>query len=425
MSAPAATQPQAAGGRRGAVSDPVGRATAAAGAGLVGGLALAVGDVGGAALALAVTGAGAVAGLFVLGPAAGHAARRHRGLLVAGAVLVVGLIGLVVLTLGLGTRAGGGVAGGVYELVVLTFQLLPLLVVLAAAAGGLVLVADDLRARLGLGVRPRTPWQRLAGRADAGAAPAAWRGLTGLALIAFAALAGLLLAGIYLGGGGFLELLVLLLVAVVGLAVVGTPLLVAASVRADRGNTEGAREDERQRMAAHLHDSVLQTLALVQRQAHEPATVARLARRQEHDLRAWMAGEAELGSETLGAALRDAVAEVEDAHDAVVEVTVLGDRPLDRQGEALAAAAREALRNAARHAPGAPIFVFAQVGPAGVEVFVRDEGGGFDLARVPTERRGVRDAIVGRMAAAGGAATVESSADEGTEVALRLPEGRS
>ena len=102
------------------------------------------------------------------------------------------------------------------------------------------------------------------------------------------------------------------------------------------------------------------------------------------------------------------MAEVEDEHGAVVELTILGDRPLDRQSEALAAAAREALRNAARHAPGAPVFVFAQAGPDGAEVFVRDEGPGFDLATVPTERRGVRDSIVGRMAAAGGTAAVES-----------------
>ena len=93
-----------------------------------------------------------------------------------------------------------------------------------------------------------------------------------------------------------------------------------------------------------------------------------------------MAGEVELGAETLGAALRRAVAEVEDDYDAVIELTLLGERPLDRPTEALAAAAREALRNAARHAPGAPIFVFAQASPDGAEVFVRDEGPGFDLA---------------------------------------------
>jgi signal transduction histidine kinase len=199
-----------------------------------------------------------------------------------------------------------------------------------------------------------------------------------------------------------------------------TPLLIAGLARADRARADDAREDERRRVAAHLHDSVLQTLALVQRQAHDPAAVSRLARRQEHELRAWMAGEVELGSETLGAALRSAVADVEDDEGALVELTVLGDRRLDRATEALAAAAREALRNAARHAAGSPIFVFCQAGADGAEVFVRDEGPGFDLSTVPTERRGVRDSIVGRMAAVGGSAVVESRAGEGTEIALRI-----
>jgi signal transduction histidine kinase len=223
-----------------------------------------------------------------------------------------------------------------------------------------------------------------------------------------------------LGGHSEFELLLLFVLPAGVLALVGIPLVIAGLARADRSRVDDAREDERRRVAAHLHDSVLQTLALVQRQAHDPAAVARLARRQEHELRAWMAGEVELGSETLGAALRDAVAEVEDDHDAVVELTILGDRSLDRQSEALAAAAREALRNAARHAPGAPVYVFAQAGPDGAEVFVRDEGPGFDLATVPTERRGVRDSIVGRMAAAGGTALVESRPGEGTEIVLRF-----
>ncbi len=201
---------------------------------------------------------------------------------------------------------------------------------------------------------------------------------------------------------------------------VATPLVIAGLARADRSRMEDAREDERRRVAAHLHDSVLQTLALMQRQAHDPGAVSRLARRQEHELRAWMAGEVELGSETLGAALRDAVADVEDEYGVVVEQTILGDRPLDRQAEALAAAAREALRNAARHAPGAPLYLFAQAGADGAEVFVRDDGPGFDLALVPTERRGVRDSVIGRMAAAGGSAAVESWPGEGTEIALRI-----
>jgi signal transduction histidine kinase len=170
---------------------------------------------------------------------------------------------------------------------------------------------------------------------------------------------------------------------------------------------------------------VLQTLALVQRQASDPAAVTRLARRQEHALRAWMAGEAELVSETLVAAIREVVAGVEDEHATTIECTALGDRSLDRGGEALAAAAREALRNAASHAAGAPVVVFCEIGRDGAQVFIRDQGPGFALNDVPPERRGVRDAIIGRMAAAGGEATVESIPGEGTEVALRLGDRRT
>ena len=242
-------------------------------------------------------------------------------------------------------------------------------------------------------------------------APAPWRALGGLALVGLAGILGLGFIGV--SGGNGLWLLALLVLGGGAAAIIATPLLIAGLARSDRARLTTAREDERRRVAAHLHDSVLQTLALVQRQAHDPAAVARLARRQEHELRAWMAGEVELGSETLGAALRAAVAEVEDDYDAVVELTILGDRALDRGAEALAGAAREALRNAARHAPGAPVFVFAQASADGAEVFVRDEGPGFELGAVPTERRGVRDSIVGRMAAVGGSAVVESGRARG------------
>ena len=192
-------------------------------------------------------------------------------------------------------------------------------------------------------------------------------------------------------------------------------------MRADRGRVQAAREDERQHVAAHLHDSVLQTLALVQRQAHDPAAVTRLARRQEHDLRAWMAGEAALGAETLASALRDAVAEVEDEH---------GDP--DRAERARRPAARPSLPRRSRPPrarrcatpratpPARPCSCSPSSAATRAEVFVRDEGPGFELAEVPTERRGVRDAIIGRMAAVGGSATVESAAGEGTEVALRI-----
>jgi signal transduction histidine kinase len=401
--------------RRGALADPARWVTLTASVLLLAGLAQALRDPGTAAAPLALTGAGTVLALFVLVPRGVQAGRRHPGLLV-GALLAAAFIVLIVL---LGADSGAPGITGFGRLSDLLFALVPLAVIALAAIGGVILLADDLRARLGVSRPGVTPWQRLAGTAEA-PAPAPWRALGGLALVGFAGILALGVLNARLGGHSEFELLLLFVLPAGVLALVGIPLVIAGLARADRSRVDDAREDERRRVAAHLHDSVLQTLALVQRQAHDPAAVARLARRQEHELRAWMAGEVELGSETLGAALRDAVAEVEDDHDAVVELTILGDRSLDRQSEALAAAAREALRNAARHAPGAPVYVFAQAGPDGAEVFVRDEGPGFDLATVPTERRGVRDSIVGRMAAAGGTALVESRPGEGTEIVLRF-----
>ena len=181
------------------------------------------------------------------------------------------------------------------------------------------------------------------------------------------------------------------------------------------------RTQERADVAAHLHDSVLQTLALVQRRADDPRAVATLARRQERELRAWLNGARPPGAgDTFVAALERAAAEVEDAHGVAVEVVAVGDRPLDERGEVVAAAAREALTNAAKFAPGAPIQLFAETGEDRLSVFVRDRGPGFDPAAVPPDRRGVRESIVGRMERHGGRAVISSEPGEGTEVELSL-----
>jgi signal transduction histidine kinase len=392
------------------LTDPAGRITAVAGALLVAALAVSLGD-GGDTLPLALLGAGTVFALFVLVPRALTRIRRQPVLLVGAAVAAVPFVLIVFF----GYFADGRALWALPELV---FALMPLAIIALAALGGLILIADDLRTRFGLAERGLTPWQRLTGTADT-PMPAPWRALGGLLLVGLATLLGLGYISRASGSGGLLSLALLLVLGGGAAAIIAVPLLIAGLARSDRARLTTAREDERRRVAAHLHDSVLQTLALVQRQAHDPAAVQRLARRQEHELRAWMAGEVELGTETLGAALRKAVAEVEDDHDATVELTILGERVLDRETEALAAAAREALRNAAVHA-GSPIFVFVQASADGAEVFVRDEGPGFDLGRVPTERRGVRDSIIGRMKAVGGHAEIDSVPGEGTEVALRI-----
>ena len=214
------------------------------------------------------------------------------------------------------------------------------------------------------------------------------------------------------------------ILAVVVVLVAAALILAPLWLRLVRGLTaeraERIRSQERAEVAAHLHDSVLQTLALVQRRADDPKVVAALARRQERELRAWLNG-ADARPATLAAALERAAADVEDDHGATIEVVTVGDRDLDEHTEAVAAAAREALTNAAKFAGEGPISLYAEMRPDHVEVFVRDHGPGFAVETVPADRRGVRESIVGRMARHGGRATIAPApGGDGTEVELVL-----
>jgi signal transduction histidine kinase len=300
--------------------------------------------------------------------------------------------------------------------------LLPLAIAFLSAIGGLVLVSDAVRVQLGFAGPPRSLWRSLTQTPTRGGRTAA-RAIPGVVLIGVATFVAISLVNRFSDEHNQ-PVIASLLTLGIGLSaalLIAAPVGIGLFMRLDLDKTGSAREEERLRFAAHLHDSVLQTLALIQRQAHDPSAVTKLARRQEHALRAWMAGEADLTSATLAGAVRDVVAEVEDDHGVTIELTAIGDTKLDGRGEELVAAAREALRNAARHAPGAPVFVFLDIGTVGAELFVRDNGPGFDPDAVPAERRGLRDAVVGRMTFAGGSATVESTPGEGTEVALKLP----
>ncbi len=181
------------------------------------------------------------------------------------------------------------------------------------------------------------------------------------------------------------------------------------------------RATERADIAAHLHDSVLQTLTLIQRRSEDPVEVARLARAQERELRGWLYGtRSSSAAESLGAAVEQVVAQVEDDHAVPVEVVVVGDRALDPAAESLVQAVREATLNAVRHGRP-PVRVYVEVADDAVQVFVSDRGDGFDPEDVPPDRLGVRESIVGRMARAGGSARVRPAPAGGTEVVLELP----
>lgn len=179
------------------------------------------------------------------------------------------------------------------------------------------------------------------------------------------------------------------------------------------------RATERAEIAAHLHDSVLQTLALIQRRAGNEHDVIRLARAQERELRGWLYRDADKESGQLSEGIEAAAAEVEDTLGHAVEVVSVGDCVMTQRHEALVQAAREAMLNAARHG-GGTVSVYLEVTDDAAEVFVKDRGPGFDPESVPPDRLGVRESIIGRMNRHGGTAAIISSPD-GTEVRLRLP----
>jgi signal transduction histidine kinase/phage shock protein PspC (stress-responsive transcriptional regulator) len=188
---------------------------------------------------------------------------------------------------------------------------------------------------------------------------------------------------------------------------------------------ERIRSDERAEVAAHLHDSVLQTLAMVQRRADQPREVVRLARKQERELRTWLLTgdrvEQNGAAGTVGAALAGLAAELEDSHGVPVEVVQVRDCDVDERVGALVLAAREAISNAQRHSGAAAVSVYCEVDPNEVSVFVRDRGRGFDRRAVASDRRGIAESIEGRMIRHGGRATVRSAPGEGTEVELTMP----
>jgi signal transduction histidine kinase len=189
---------------------------------------------------------------------------------------------------------------------------------------------------------------------------------------------------------------------------------------------ERVRAEERADMAAHVHDSVLQTLTLIRKAAGDPGEVTRLARGQERELRAWLfegrpPGALATDQGQLAQAMAVLEREVEASHDVVVESVVVGDCPVDDGLRALLAAGREALVNAAQWSGASSVSVFVEVAPTTVSLFVRDRGVGFDVAAVPADRMGIAHSIRERVERHGGGARIRSVAGQGTEVELVMP----
>jgi signal transduction histidine kinase len=207
---------------------------------------------------------------------------------------------------------------------------------------------------------------------------------------------------------------------VIGLGLMVGPWLFRLTGDLSEERAARVRSQERADMAAHLHDSVLQTLALIQKHAEDGRTVATLARAQERDLRSWLYDDQAHPETSVAGALKAAAAEVEDAHGVPVEVVTVGDVQVTETLRPLVLAAREAMVNAAKHSGADQVDVFAECTDSTVEVFVRDRGKGFDETEVPGDRLGVRNSIRARMARHGGHAPKRTSPGEGTEVRLSL-----
>ncbi|MEX2392841.1 MAG: ATP-binding protein, partial [Actinomycetota bacterium] len=243
----------------------------------------------------------------------------------------------------------------------------------------------------------------------------------------------LILGGVFVIGGvvwfltsstfsfdGLITVILAIAVTTFGLAIVFGPWVFRLANQLGEERRDRQRTEDRAELAAHLHDSVLQTLALIQRNAASPRKMASLARRQERELRAWLYGQLEVTGklETAIHAMADAIEEV---HEVTVETVLVGDCVLDERTNALVQACREAVINAARHSGSEEISVYIECEPHTVTAYVRDRGKGFDPQSTNHGRRGIADSIHGRMERHGGSAAITSAAGEGCEVQLTMP----
>jgi signal transduction histidine kinase len=209
-------------------------------------------------------------------------------------------------------------------------------------------------------------------------------------------------------------------VVVLGLVLVAGPWMLRAISELNNERTARIREQERVELAGRVHDSMLQTLTLIQRRADDPAEVRRLVRRSQREIRGWLY-EGSPTEATVRFAVTEMCAEIEDEYRLTIDLVVVGDHIADVALQPLLQSLREATINAAKHSGQPTIDVYVEIGASELVAFVRDRGPGFDLDAVPADRFGVRESIVARMARHGGSATIRSNSKAGTEVRLTLP----
>jgi signal transduction histidine kinase len=320
-----------------------------------------------------------------------------------GVALALIVLGILLLLRALGIWFGDQVVG-------------PL--VLLAAGSAVLWARADADDRAVWGNLGGGPLPTGAARRAAAAPTSPLRIVVGTALVALAIAGALATTGSLSGAQ---DLILVLLLALVGVGLLFGPWLWRLVDQLSDERRERVRQEERAELAAHLHDSVLQTLALIQR-SDDPKRMVTLARRQERELRTWLYGATTAGTAmTLTEAVQSVTAEVEAVHGITVEVVVVGDVPLDEHVWALLAAVREACVNAAKHSGADRADVYVEVEGEEVLAFVRDRGRGFDADEVPADRAGIRRSIVDRIQRHGGTARVHSEPGAGTEVELCVP----
>lgn len=250
--------------------------------------------------------------------------------------------------------------------------------------------------------------------------PSRWPGIARVGVgVLLVAVAFVLLVSSQLGSQDVAKIALIIVAGLAGLGVVAAPWWYRYRQALAEAREARILSDARADMAAHLHDSVLQTLALMQRQSHDALAVQTLARRQERELRAWLYGE-QVQQTTLVAGLKASAAEIEDERKVPVEIVSVGDCALGDAVTVLLQAAREAILNAAKHSGAIKIDVYAEVDDEQVSVYVRDRGRGFELGEIAEDRHGIRHSIIERMQRHGGTANVRTAPGQGTEVRLEM-----